>query len=158
MGVKATTSMAQINKMLREEVERQRKVLIRTMLYCAEEITNAARTTNSYTDRSGNLRSSVGCIVIVDGTIIQEYGFEQVKEGSQGVIDGKEFAYSLARQYPHGVAIIAVAGKEYASYVADKGYDVLDSARVLAKKVVEMSLKELKIMKKNRLDKEQSDK
>lgn len=158
MGVKATTSMAQINKMLREEAERQRKVLIRTLLYCAEEITNAARTTDSYTDRSGNLRSSVGCIVIVDGTIIQEYGFEQVKEGSQGVTDGKEFAYSLARQYPHGVAIIAVAGKEYASYVADKGYDVLDSARVLAKKVVEMSLKELKIMKKNRLDKEQSNK
>lgn len=154
MGVKLATPMAQVNKTLREEVEKQRRVLVRTMLYCAEEITNAARTTNSYTDRSGNLRSSVGCIVIVDGVILQEYGFEQVKEGAQGVIDGKEYAYSLAKQYPKGVAIIAVAGKEYASYVADKGYDVLDSAEVLAKKVIDLSLKELRIMRKKRLDKE----
>lgn len=158
MGVKLTTPMAQINKTLREEVEKQRRVLVRTMLYCAEEITNAARTTNSYSDRTGNLRSSIGCIVVVDGRILQEYGFEQVKEGAQGVVDGKEFAYSLAKQYPKGVAIIAVAGKEYASYVADKGYDVLDSAEELAKKVIEQSLKDLRIMKKNRLDKEKSSK
>lgn len=158
MGVKLATPMAQINKTLREEVEKQRRVLVRTMLYCAEEITNAARTTNSYSDRTGNLRSSIGCIVVVDGRILQEYGFEQVKEGAQGVVDGKEFAYSLAKQYPKGVAIIAVAGKEYASYVADKGYDVLDSAEELAKKVIELSLKDLRIMKKNRLDKEKSSK
>ena len=158
MGVKLATPMAQINKTLREEVEKQRRVLVRTMLYCAEEITNAARTTNSYSDQTGNLRSSIGCIVVVDGRILQEYGFEQVKEGAQGVIDGKEYAYSLAKQYPKGVAIIAVAGKEYASYVADKGYDVLDSAEELAKKVIELSLKDLRIMKKNRLDKEKSSK
>lgn len=151
MGVKLATPIAQINKMLREEAVKQRRVLIRTMLYCAEEITNAARSTDSYTDRTGNLRSSVGCIVVVDGRIIQEYGFEQVKDGSTGVTDGKEYAHSLVERFPQGVAIIAVAGKEYASYVADKGYDVLDSAEELAKKVVDMSLKELRIMKKNRL-------
>lgn len=151
MGIKAAIPQSEVNKVLREEVERQRRVLIRTMLYCAEEITNAARSTNSYTDRTGNLRSSVGCIVVVDGRIIQEYGFEIVKQGSQGITDGKEYAYSLAKQFPKGVAIIAVAGKEYASYVADKGYDVLDSAEELAKKVINMSLKELRAMKKTRL-------
>lgn len=158
MGVKLATPVAQVNKMLREEAEKQRRVLIRTMLYCAEEITNAARSTDSYTDRTGNLRSSVGCIVIVDGRIIQEYGFEQVKEGGQGVTDGKEYAYFLARQYPKGIAIIAVAGKEYASYVADKGYDVLDSAEELAKTVVEKSLKELRAMRKSRLEQEKAGK
>lgn len=154
MGIKATTSTTQINAMLRNEAEKHRRVLIRTMLYCAEEITNAARSTDSYRDRTGNLRSSVGCIVIVDGKIIQEYGFEQVNSGVQGTTDGKEFAYSLADRFPKGIAIIAVAGKEYASYVADKGYDVLDSAEELAKKVIEMSLKELRLMKQSRLEKE----
>ena len=147
MGIKATTTPAQFNKMLRQEVEKRKQVLIRTMLYCAEEITNAARSTDSYKDQTGNLRSSIGCIVIVDGKIIREYGFEQIKQGAQGVTDGKDYAYSLARQYPKGIAIVAVAGKEYASYVADKGYDVLDSAEILAEEVVTKSLKELKLMK-----------
>ena len=151
MRVKAVTSQAQISKMLKQEADRQRKVLIRTMLYCAEEITNAARSTNSYIDRTGNLRSSVGSIVIVDGRVIQEYGFEQVKDGVQGITDGKEFAHSLASQFPTGIAIIVVAGKEYASYVADKGYDVLDSAEELAKVVIQKSLNDLKQMKKSRL-------
>lgn len=151
MGVKAATSTKEINAMLRNEAERARRVLIRTMLYCAEEVTNAARSTNSYADRTGNLRSSVGSIVIVDGKIIQEYGFEKVKNGDQGITDGKEFAHSLASQYPTGIAIIVVAGKEYASYVADKGYDVLDSAEELAKVVVQKSLKDLMSMKKSRL-------
>lgn len=154
MGVKLATPMSQVNKMLREEVEKKKRVLIRTMLYCAEEITNAARSTNSYHDQTGNLRSSIGCIVVVDGRIIQEYGFEQVKDGNAGITDGKEYARSLASRYSQGVAIIAVAGKEYASYVADKGYDVLDSAEELAKKVIDMSLKELRTIKKNRLAKE----
>lgn len=158
MGIKATTPTKQINALLRHEAERQRRVLIRTMLYCAEEITNAARSTDSYTDRSGNLRSSVGCIVIVDGKIIQEYGFEQIKQGAQGVTDGQDYAYSLARQFPKGVAIVAVAGKEYASYVADKGYDVLDSAEELAKIVVEKSLKELRAMRKLRIEQEKAGK
>lgn len=150
MGVKLATPMSQINKMLRDEAEKRKRVLIRTMLYCAEEITNAARSTNSYKDQTGNLRSSIGCIVIVDGKIIQEYGFEKVKDGAQGIIDGKEFAYSLAKDFPKGVVIIAVAGKEYASYVADKGYDVLDSAEELAKVVIQKSLNELRIMRKAR--------
>lgn len=154
MGIKAVTPAAQINKMLREEVEKRQRVLIRTMLYCAEEITNAARSTNSYQDQTGNLRSSIGCIVIVDGRIIQEYGFTQVKDGALGVTEGKGFAHSLAARFPKGVAIVAVAGKEYASYVADKGYDVLDSAEELAKVVVEKSLKELKLMKQSRLEQE----
>lgn len=158
MGIKATTSQSQISKMLREEVERHRRVLIRTMLYCAEELTNAARSTDSYKDQTGNLRSSVGSIVIVDGRVIQEYGFDTVKSGSQGVTDGKEYAHSLARLFPTGIAVVVVAGKDYASYVADKGYDVLDSAEELAKQIVTKSLNDLRTMRKSRLDQEKANK
>lgn len=147
MGIKATTPISQINKMLREEVDKQRKALIRTMLYCAEEVTNAARSTDSYKDQTGNLRSSVGSVVIVDGKIIQEYGFDVVLEGSIGVTDGKEYAHNLAASYPDGVVIVVVAGKEYASYVAAKGYDVLDSAENLARRIMSDLLSQLHTMK-----------
>lgn len=139
---------AQLSKMLQQEAERRKQVLIRTMLYCAEEVTNAARSTNSYKDQTGNLRSSVGSLVIVDGKVVKEYGFGRVNKGAQGVTDGQKFAQSLVKQYhPTGIAIIVVAGKEYASYVADKGYDVLDSAENLASVIVPKLLVQLKAIK-----------
>ena len=147
MAIKANMTSAQLSKMLQQEAERRRQALIRTMLYCAEEVTNAARSTNSYKDQTGNLRSSVGSLVIVDGKVVKEYGFGRVNKGAQGVTDGQKFAQSLVKQYPTGIAIIVVAGKEYASYVADKGYDVLDSAENLASVIVPRLLVQLKAIK-----------
>lgn len=146
MGIKATTSLAQVHKILDRERARREKVLLRSILYCAEEVTNAARSTNSYRDQTGNLRSSVGSLVIVDGKIVKEYGFELTLSGQQGISDGKEFVHSLVSQYPKGIVIIVVAGKNYASYVSDKGYDVLDSAEELAKTIVPALLKSLNLL------------
>lgn len=147
MGIKATTSLAQVHKILDRERARREKVLLRSILYCAEEVTNAARSTNSYRDQTGNLRSSVGSLVIVDGKIVKEYGFELTLSGQQGISDGKEFVHSLVSQYPKGIVIIVVAGKNYASYVSDKGYDVLDSAEALARRIVPAMIAELNRLK-----------
>lgn len=146
MGIKATTSPAQFKKTLQNEVNKHKQLLLRNLLYCAEAITNKAREAGTYTDRTKNLRSSIGTIVVVDGEIIKQYGFEPLaSEAHRGSIEGQEYAKQLAKEYPKGYAIIAVAGKEYASYVADKGYDVLDSAELLARQLVPSILSELKL-------------
>lgn len=146
MGIKLKTPKSEFKSALNLAIERQKAVVLRTFLYCAEEITNAARSTDSYQDQTGNLRSSIGTIVVMDGRIVREYGFVKVLNGAQGAAEGKEFAHSLVSKFPKGIVIIAVAGKEYASYVADKGYDVLDSAEELAKKLVPMYMKALKLL------------
>lgn len=146
MGIQITTPIEAIVSQIAEQVERQQLVLVRRLLYCAEEITNAARQTNSYKDQTGNLRSSLGCVVAVDGKVVGEYGFEVVLNGHEGVEDGKRYIRELVAQFPKGIALIAVAGKNYATYVSAKGYDVLDSAELLADKLVPQYLKELGFM------------
>lgn len=138
-----TTPPDAIVRQVIERVERQQKVLVRQLLYCAEEIINAARSTNSYKDRTGNLRSSLGCIVAVNGQVVGQRGFIPVLNGAEGAEDGKRYVRELAARYPRGIVLIAVAGKNYAAYVSAKGYDVMDSAELLADKLVPMYLKQL---------------
>lgn len=146
MGIQITTPIDAIVTQIAEQVERQQLVLVRRLLYCAEEITNAARQTNSYKDQTGNLRSSLGCIVAVDGKVVGEYGFEVVLNGHEGAEEGKQYIRELLAQFPKGIALIAIAGKIYATYVSAKGLDVLDSAELLADKLVPQYLKELGFM------------
>lgn len=138
-----TTPPDAIVRQVAERVERQQKVLVRQLLYCAEEIINAARSTNSYKDRTGNLRSSLGCVVTVNGQVAGQRGFVPVLNGAEGAEAGKRYVRELAARYPKGIVLIAVAGKNYAAYVSARGYDVLDSAELLADKLVPMYLKQL---------------
>ena len=143
MAIRMTTPVSAMTAQIAEQLKRQQTVLVRQMLYCAEEVVNAARSTNSYKDQTGNLRSSLGCVVAVDGKVVGQYGFEVVLNGQQGADDGRKYVQELVAQFPKGIALIAVAGKNYASYVSAKGYDVLDSAELLAEKLVPMYLKQL---------------
>lgn len=148
MGITVQTPMAEIRRELEREVELRKRVLRRSLLAAAEEISNTATagSTNPYTDRTGNLRSSVGAVVVQDGKIVGRRGFEKVNHGVDGDAEGRDYAESLAKNSPSGTVLIAVAGKKYASYVADKGYDVLDSAELLAERIVPQMLAELNTM------------
>lgn len=100
----------------------------------------------SYTDRSGNLRSSIGYVIIVNGQICTKAGF-----GARGVNDGQAqgetTAESFAAKFPDKTALVVVAGMNYAVYVAEKNYDVLDTAYIKAKEIVPGILKQLGIVK-----------
>lgn len=147
MGVKVNPSHREIQAEITAYVQAQKRVLIRTLASCLEQIINTARDSGSYTDRTHNLRSSVGGFIIVDGEVVHKAGFKQSGSGAEGVTSGIEYAQSLTRGYPKGIAVIVVAGRDYASYVADRGYDVLDSAENLAETLVPQMLSQLQILK-----------
>ncbi|MCM1168899.1 MAG: hypothetical protein NC324_03080 [Bacteroides sp.] len=90
----------------------------------------------NYIDWSSNLRSSIGYVISVDGEIRRRSGFEPIKGGKDGAREGASYAESLVSEYPQGIALIVVAGKEYAAYVQRKGYDVLTSAELMARKMM----------------------
>ena len=121
--------MSEIDRYTEQELKRLQTVLIRSLQYCGEQVLNTARSTNSYKDQTGNLRSSLGYVVAVDGRV-----------GSE---KGAAFAKKLVRRFPHGVCLIVVAGMEYAAHVKNKGYDVLDSSELLADRIVPSMLKQL---------------
>lgn len=145
MPIKCTTPISQIDEYMRQQFKRQEQALVNTLNYIGERCVNEARSYNgnAYQDQTGNLRSSVGYVVAVDGKIRSSSTFENVRNGEQGSRTGKEYATELVKQYPKGVVLIVVAGMNYAKYVEAKGYDVLTSAELLAEQLVPKLLNDL---------------
>lgn len=88
-----------------------------------EKFIKNARLNASFTDRTGNLRSSFGYIIIKNGSDVAE-GFaggkgKEGKEAAQRVIE------EVKQKFPSGYVLIGVAGMEYAAAVESLGYDVI---------------------------------
>ncbi|MFK2086532.1 hypothetical protein ACIXFK_17375 [Bacteroides fragilis] len=143
MPIKNLTPEGAISEFIGQQVERVTSALIYNLCAVGEQVLNQARSTNSYKDQTGNLRSSIGYVVAVDGEVVQSSSFEVVKDGAGGSRDGNSYALDLVKQFPEGIVLIVVAGMNYASYVSAKGYDVLDSSEVLAERLVPEILKQL---------------
>ena len=144
MGIQNTIPMEQINKMLKDRVEKATAAIINTLKYVSEMCVAEARNNGDYIDRTGNLRSSIGYVVLHNGKIETE-NFKKSERGSSkadGITQSKIFIKELSSKYSKGIVLIVVAGMKYASYVEAKR-NVLASARLLAKKEVPRILNEL---------------
>jgi hypothetical protein len=132
--------------MLENHVERLTEALVYNLCAIGEQVLIAARSTNSYKDQTGNLRSSVGYIVAIDGEVVRMSDFEPSERGTDkttGQNTGKTYAQKLIDKYPKGIVLLVVAGMKYASYVSAKGLDVLDSSELLAERLIPQMLKQL---------------
>lgn len=107
-----------------------------------------ARTNGKYTDRTGNLRSSIGFAVLMDGKVVKMSSFDKVKETA---IDAKPIGTALinqlASQFDTGLALIVVAGMDYAVYVEAKALNVLNSAQDLGETLAPQMLREAGLIK-----------
>ena len=143
MPIRPLTPMGEIERYTEQKLERLRRALIRNLQVIGERCVNKARRGGSYTDQTGNLRSSVGYVITVDGSIFYSSDFPVVKNGDEGAKKGQEFIRKLAGEFPSGICLIVVAGMEYAAYVSAKGYDVLDGSELLADELTGKMLRKL---------------
>lgn len=148
MPIKQITPQAEVDRYLGEQVERIEKQIIYNLSYVGEQCLNEGRSTNSYKDQTGNLRSSIGYVLVKDGKVINASDFAVVKTGREGAKDGTAYARQLAREFPEGIVLIVVAGMNYAAYVSAKGFNVLDSAELLAEQLVPKLMKQLGFTKR----------
>lgn len=143
-----TTPLNEINAAIKAEAERANMLTIRALSYLGEKCVIEAKDRpqeSSWFDQSGNLRSSIGYIIVHNGKIIKYSEFNQVKQGSDGIKEGKELAKELAKQYTSGYALIVVAGMNYAELVeAMDSKVVLASAELFARKELPNMMGKLK--------------
>lgn len=104
---------------------------------------------DSWEDQTGNLRSSIGYIVVRDGSVVNTGGFEAVdgpkrsETSENGSSEGRKYAEELAARYPSGYALIVVAGMDYAVYVeAMANKDVLAGGEIFLKKKIRNLVRE----------------
>ena len=119
------------------------KALIYRLEYTVAQLENHAKLNGEYQDRTANLRSSIGGVVLKDGKPVTFRGFEGT---SDGVKTGMEFINSLISKFQSGYVVLIVAGMEYATYVEDMyGLNVLKKTELQMRQEVDRIIKDLKV-------------
>jgi hypothetical protein len=141
--MRQTTSLEDVYTYLAEQIEKKVQVLLRTLTYIGKECVKNARTNPGYIDQTGNLRSSIGFMVLRDGVVVHKGGFEKVRGGTKGLAAGREFMSELVAENDRGLVLILVAGMNYATYVEATGRNVLKSGELQAEVLIPQLLKQL---------------
>ena len=125
---------------MRRVYETLQEQIIIQLQYLGQECVSRIRgrgQCESWIDRTGNLRSSIGSAVYENGKKKLATAFESVFGGQEGSEAGKRMIDALAKEYSQTYAMVVVAGMDYASYVENmNGKDVLASTRLWAESVI----------------------
>lgn len=160
MGMRQTTPQGRITAYIEKQVERYERALFDALEEVGKRCVEAAHNLPSpqftgkkpheipphqpnYMNWTNNLRNSIGYVIVRNGNVVTLGGFKSGNGGDEGAAEGKAYAEQLAAKFPHGIALIVVAGMNYAAYVSAKGYDVLDTAELLAEKLVPQMMRQL---------------
>lgn len=131
MTIRPKFTKDDVKGFLDKNVEQTEAQLIRIMQRTGEKFVNDARSKRTYMDQTGNLRSSIGYIVIHNGKVVGENfevsgrGRGTPSEKEQAKESAKRYAYSLNRNVKNAIILVGVAGMNYAKHVEDKNFDVI---------------------------------
>nr|DAW19193.1 MAG TPA: hypothetical protein [Caudoviricetes sp.] len=145
MGIVPRFSRPDLKTMLADRVNRINLAILIQLRVLGEKCVNHARQidkTIGFEDQTGNLRSSLGYVIYLNGKPVGE-NFEKVRGGNEGLEKGRKLAKEIAGDYPRGFLLVVVAGMEYAVYVEANNRDVLTSAEHLAEKKLPEMLKQI---------------
>ena len=154
MGIRMTTKLSEVHDMLMREAERVERLTIRALSKLGEQCVTKIRDRagdKSWYDQTGNLRSSVGYIVLYEGKEVQRGGFMSTSapegNGSKGKQEGQNYLEETAKIFAEssGFSLVVVAGMNYAEFVeAMDNKDVLASTELWAREQVPLMLEKLK--------------
>lgn len=158
------TDVRKLKSGLKRKLEDTINMMAYQLSYIGEQAVKVAREKGSYSDVTGNLRSSIGYVVLLNGVAIKtsladqisvESGYRLVKrkrkdgseymakqkiggDGSEGAKQARKMLDNLRAEYPRGLVLIVCAAMEYAVYVeAVHHKDVLTSAELEAERLVD---------------------
>lgn len=146
MPITQLTPRQSIEQHMQLEIQKKEQALLYYLAYIGESVVNIAKETRGYTDRTGNLVSSIGYVLVKDGRVVQSPSFDQTMDGATGAQQGEEFAIQKAAELiPRGFGIVVVAGMDYATYVEATGRNVLTRSEIEARNMAEEMAQKLGI-------------
>ena len=145
--VVSTTDFKKVNRALLNRKEELERVLVKRFTMIGEECVRIAREPHpgDWGDVTGNLRSSIGYVVLKDGQSVVEGASKQYSgpkgDGSDGPAAAKALLNQLQAKFPTGIVLIVCAGMNYAAYVENVRHkDVLTTAELLMESLVRKHL------------------
>ena len=146
MGIKANFTKDDVRNRFDAFLNEIEKKQIARLQRLGEMCLVEARTNKGYMMQTGALLSSTGYEVFVDGVAIHSQfdaasGAES-NAAETGIKSGQSIAETIGKG-TKGIALVVVAGMNYAAYVEAKGYNVLSSAEHLAERELPRMLEKL---------------
>lgn len=129
------TDMRKLKKGLEMKMKDIADAIIEQLSFIGEECVRIARESGDYNDITGNLRSSIGYVILYDGKPVV-YGASKQYSGKKGNGEAgppaaEELLTSLQSKFPWGIVLIVCAGMKYAAYVESVHHkDVLTAAEL----------------------------
>lgn len=131
-GLTPLWKKSDIRKLFDKLGERAEFVIMDLLQRTGEEFVKIARLEGNYIDHTGNLRSSIGYVIVKDGSIAGRNFQVSEQAGTDkqtGKREGEQLAMDLVRTFTKGYVMIGVAGMKYAVIVeAMENKDVLTRA------------------------------
>lgn len=135
------TNRNAFNKSLEAAKNRLDEAMYLILRRAALQFVTAARTKTKkqggFDDQSGNLRSSIGYIIMKDGSILDQ--------NFTGAAEGKNKGLSFAKSFSSspGYSLIVVAGMEYAAALESRGIDVITGSAMVIEGDLKAALKKV---------------
>lgn len=109
----------------KEEYDRKAIVFLQSV---GKRVVKYAQEHGSYTDQTGNLRHSIGYVIVQYGNVVSE-NFSNGNGYPQAQQNAREAAMKAVATLPHSSTyLVWVAGMDYARYVEANGYDVIQGS------------------------------
>lgn len=143
--------MAAVGRRIDSFINDQERRLYAALVYAGETFINLAREHGTYTDRTGNLRNSVGYAIAKAGRLVEftaprrsyrSGDDERVNGTGEAEAKARETAEAVAKKYPGGYILIGFAGMEYAAAVESRGYDVISGYTPEVEKILQQALRD----------------
>lgn len=135
MGIEVQFTKEEVQKRFDAFLDQIQEQQINALLYLGEKCVAHARSIpkeQGFEDQTGNLRSSIGYAVFVDGVAVHSF-YDEIKGGAIGAKAGQELATKVGEQ-TSGVCLVVTAGMNYALHVESRGRDVIASAEQMAER------------------------
>lgn len=126
LNIKGTFNIEDIAKNFQQFKKSTEKELIEKLKRVGREQVKLAKSVEpplGYYDDTGDLSSSKGAMVFVNGKEVYNY-FTLTDQGKNGIKEGRKFARQIGSETT-GIALVIVAGMHYARYVEGNNKDVI---------------------------------
>lgn len=150
MGIKAKYTEKELFEEFDDSFSKLKKDLINKFFSLGKRAVDIAVADGNYINRSGILRSSIGCGISFNGVLLKEYGFFSImQEGDSGAILGRNLLYSKIKTNVkiNQLRLVIVAGAEYASFLEESdSYTVFSGGIDFVEENLVSILKQLKVI------------
>lgn len=131
-GLRPLWNKKQIQTLFEKLADKANLAIEQLLKRTGDEFVKIARLEGEYIDHTGNLRSSIGYVVVKDGDIVFKDFELSPMEGTDkasGKKEAEQLALELTQLYNKGYVLICLVGMKYAVFVeAMENKDVISNA------------------------------